>query len=247
MITQRSRFALVLLVGLSAGCAGSGAAPTVTSRLEDAPSAFVEGTRVLAVVYGEYTREEIFTPTIDLPLTSAWRQELNGIGVTDADIADGSEIYASSFFWSMRSRFDVGDYMAHVDATLQGKLHYAFPRSKTEIPKRMEQGGDIAEIELSRTASGKLAGRVVAIYREQGAWRDCRIERVSTAAPAALLKGVLNMSIPVGGWIECDGLEAEGWVARPVEGQPLVTPLEGRAANNVVREWIKLPTTGESP
>jgi len=106
--------------------------------LENAPADFVEHSRELAVQWTEYKRAEILTPTSNPELTATWRQELLSIGVTDAEITDGSEIYGYTYCWLERNGADCGNYMAHVDTSLQGQLHFVVERSTNESPTTLE-------------------------------------------------------------------------------------------------------------
>jgi hypothetical protein len=224
----------------------TGCAPAFSPWVnESAPPGFVEGTRVLAQATRGYTRQEILTGSRDGVVTATWQEKLVSVGIPDADITDGSEILAQTYCYGASGSSGCnreGLYMAHVAPELRSTLDFYY------TPEHPEGGqeGDLVEIELRRTPSGMLVGFVVAVYRDQDDLRDCRWKHLVTGGAGAAMGALLGGGSPVGHWVECDGLAAEGWIERAVPGAAPITPLSGRDADNYVREWIKLPSTAPS-
>jgi hypothetical protein len=202
------------------GCAG------LSWETEKADSSFVDGTRILGEVGWAYTRDEVLAEKD--PYVPGWRTKLLSIGFTDAEIVNGSEVSVHTFCyaWDMavpcRHR---GVYLAHVNPNLQGKV----------ASRRGRLHGELVEIELRKTPSNDLAGVVVAIYRKGDDWQDCRGKNLGDM-------GIFKYSPsgpPNGAWIDCDGLEKEGWVQRVVRSAPSSDP--NKPPLIYVHEWIKLP------
>ncbi len=223
---------LLMPIALAVACATQ---PPM-SRLADAPIDFVDGTRLLAPVFYVYTRDEVVNASFDPGMTRTWPQELLSLGVTDADITDGSEIYAQTYCWRNSVRTRCGDYMAHVPAELRGRI-----KVSSEDPSTGQWTYHVVEIELERTPSGKLAGRVVGIDLPSGHPDSgtCRFEMLEASS---LLGALLMVAPPTGGWFQCDNLESRGWIERVVEDQPPITPMSGRDRDNYLREFVKPPT-----
>ncbi|HKW38357.1 MAG TPA: hypothetical protein VJO54_11155 [Burkholderiales bacterium] len=229
-----------------AGCAG------ISWETEKADPSFVDRTRILAMVIVVYSRNEIATgkrerysyvqgKTVEGasdPFIEKWREKLLSAGFADAEIADGSELRAQTFCyaWDMaipcRHR---GYYLAHVNPPLQGKL-----RSLVESRRGGMQTADLVEIELRKTPTDDLVGVVVGIYRKYDDFRDCRVENLGDM-------GMFKYSPsgpPNGSWLECDGLEKEGWTQRIVRSAPSSNP-NNPPPHKYVREWIKLPPSAK--
>jgi hypothetical protein len=214
---------------------------------EKADSSFVDGTRILAQVAVIYPRNEILTgqheeysyvqgKTVSRAtdrFATGWHEKLLSAGFKDEDIADGSELGAQTFCFAWDMVIPCrhhGVYMAHIGASLQGKL-----RSYAESLKSGGRRGDLVEIELKKTPSGALVGTVVAVYRKQDDWQNCRMADLGDM-------GIFKYAPsgpPHASWVECDGLETEGWTPRIVRSAPSSNP--NNPPLTYVREWIKLP------
>jgi hypothetical protein len=189
---------------------------------QSAPADFVDGSRVLAEVVFIATRENVLSNN---GLMQGLRDKLISAGYTDNDIVDGSEVTVSSYCYRWNSGGPTcthhGHYVAHVPAELREGLHGI---------SGFRTAGDLVEIELVKTPNGYLVGNVVAVYRKSEDWSPCRAASLQQTAVMATLLGV---GPPKATWIECENIESEGWIRRPVLGAP-------SSAGPPISEWVKL-------
>jgi len=208
----------------------SGCAEPRVRQTEFAPPGFVNGTVVLAEVGGVTPRETMLHPAPENEWVhpSSVRQGLLSIGYTDADIVDGSVVVARSFCYTHSTGHcrTWGYYFAYLPPALRGKITF----SMDEHDRKVRPQGDLLEIELREAPAKQLVAVVVAIYRKSGDWGSCRLEDFDAGNRYAM-------------WIDCDGLEAEGWVRQHVPGSP--SPPRG-SPDRDAHEWIKLPRASPS-
>ena len=98
-----------------------------------------------------------------------------------------------------------------------------------------ETVGDLVEVELVKTTTGHLVGKIVSVYRKAEDWGDCRFEFLETGSLSTTLSIIGGVGPPHALWIECASAVSDGWLRRPVLGAPL-------SATTLVSEWVKLPT-----
>lgn len=204
------------LTALMTSCATTPGAPFKSGALE-------EGTLVMAVVVADIVRDEIVNPK-DKDLRG-WYSKLREAGIKDEDIVDGSEIFAITSCYGHNSIVGCAhpsNYLAHVPPELQGKL---VPFKKSEAKK---ERGDIVKIELRITPSGNVIGIVKEVYRKNDDWRDCSFKPLGYRALSVLSP----LGPPQGMWIDCPGLEQEGWQRYRLLGSPPPG----------IFEWLKEPS-----
>lgn len=213
----------MLLSLLTTGCASI---PDWDTK--SASSDFVDGTRVLAEVVLIATRHQVISNDFG---TDGSLAMLISAGYTDNDIVDGSEVTVWSYCFGHNSGVHIcrhtGHYIAHVPLELREGLQ-ASPAWDTT--------GDLVEVELTKTPTGYLVGKVVTVYRKSEDWSPCRRAEYQPTSELSnvLLSTLTTVGPPRAKWIECENLEGEGWVRRPVRGAP---PSKGPP----ISEWVKIP------
>jgi hypothetical protein len=217
------------------GCASSG--PYWETK--QAPADFVAGTRVLAEVTESITRAEVLSGQYAQPLTSGLHERLLAVGIADIEIVDGSEVGARTFCYghnSVAGCVHQGFYNVHLPPRFRGKVNVQFDRHV-----RLRSRGDLIEVELRKTPTNQLVGILVGVYRTYDDWRDCQEESLiykETASQALL--SLSPYGPPGARWIECAGIEKEGWIRRPVLGAP-----PNGVPNKPVSQWFKLPPSAK--
>jgi hypothetical protein len=214
---------LFLLSFLLTGCASNSGWETQVAKPD-----FVQGTRILAEVVLVTTREEVLA---NQGMVYGWKDKLISAGYTDNDIVDGSEVTLWTYCYAWNSGVSRcahhGHYVAHVPPALRGRL-------KGVPDDTSETSGDLVEVELIKTTEGHLVGAVVDIYRKAEDWSPCyqtSLQQISE------LNSVLTTLAGVGParaiWIECENIQNEEWVRRPVMGAP-------QSMGPPISEWVKL-------
>jgi hypothetical protein len=218
------RASYFLLLFITAGCASQSGWETQSASPE-----FVNGTRILAEVVMITTRDESLS---NKGLFSGWQEKLKSAGYTDNDIVDGSEVSLWSYCYGWNSGVSTcahhGHYVAHVPKELRGKL-------KAVINVTGETSGDLVEVELNKTPTGHIVGKVVSLFRKSGDWSPCHktsLQLISEAS--ALLSTLVGIGPARAEWIECEEPNAEGWIRRPILRGP-------QSAGPPISEWVKLP------
>jgi hypothetical protein len=223
--TFNHRASILVLSLLAGGCASLSAWET-----ESASDGFVDGTRILAELVLITTREQAISAG---GLMEGWRDKLLDVGYTDDEIVDGSEVTVVSYCYGhnsgVRQCAHHGHYVAHVPIELREGLSVNDDGNPDTI-------GDLVEIELAKTSTGHLVGKIVGVYRSAKDWGDCRFEFLETGSLSSAVSILGGVGPPHALWIECDSAESNGWVRRPVRGAP-------RSATSLVSEWVKLPKT----
>lgn len=198
------------------------------------PRNFVDGKRVLAVVERVFTRDEIINAKADsqypLRLLEGWYRKLLDAGYSDSDIVNESGILAISYCYGHSTMSQCsfrGYYEVYVGAELRGQL---VPSRSVEIRGRQKyEHGDIVEIELQPTALGEFIAVVVGVHRKHDDWRDCRVRELENNPVEVLITWLFLLGPPQARWVECDGLEKDGWRRVFVRGA-LQGIYEGRRA-----------------
>lgn len=218
----RNSYLLFLLI--TVGCTSQSGWKT-----QSASADFIDGTRILGEVVIVTTRDQVLA---NLGLVNGWRDKLISAGYKDDDIVDGSEVTVWSYCYGWNSGVSQcahhGHYIAHVPPELRGKL-------QGDPDGEWETSGDLVEIELIKTAEGYLVGKVVDIYRKAEDWSPCHKASLQQTSE---LNFVLSTLAGVGParaiWIECENINDEEWVRRPVLGAP-------RSMGPPISEWVKFP------
>ncbi len=220
----RRRLALVLLALFFTGCASLSGWET-----ESAGEDFPDGLRILGEVIMVTSRAEALSGN---GLMKGWRDKLISAGYTDDDIVDGSEVTVWAYCYGHNSGVPLcahhGHYVAHVPEALRAEL-------RGDPDSESESSGDLVEVELTRTPSGALVGKVISVYRKSGDWSPCRDAYLQRGGASAALMTMSGVGPPRANWIECDALiEQDGWTRRPVPAAPM---------NNgpPVSVWVKVP------
>lgn len=218
------RYSYLLLLLIAGGCASNSGWET-----ESAADDFVDGTRILGEVVLVTTRDEVLA---NKGLMNGWREKLISAGYTDSDIIDGSEVTIWAYCYGWNSGVSMcahhGHYVAHVPEALRNSV-------RGDPDNNWETSGDLVEIELIKTPTGQLVANVVAVYRKSDDWSPCRqtsLQQVSEAS--AVLSTLAGVGPARAMWIECENIEEEGWLRRPVRGAPI-------SAGPPISEWVKLP------
>jgi hypothetical protein len=212
----------MLLSLLTTGCASISGWDT-----KSASSDFVDGTRVLAEVVMIATRHQVISNDFGNDDSLA---TLISAGYTDNDIVDGSVVTVWSYCFGHNSGVHIcrhtGHYIAHVPLELREGL---------QDSPAWDTTGDLVEVELTKTPTGYLVGKVVTVYRKSEDWSPCRrAEYQPTSELSNAFLSLTTVGPPRAIWIECENLEGEGWVRRPVRGAP---PSKGPP----ISEWVKIP------
>lgn len=96
--------------------------------------------------------------------------------------------------------------------------------------------GDLVEIELTRTPSGALVGKVIAVYRKSADWAPCRDAYLQLGDAYSVMTTLAGVGPPRANWIECDAeAENDGWIRRPIPGAPA-------SVGPPVSVWVKSPS-----
>lgn len=209
---------------LTAGCASQSGWETQSS-----PGDFANGTRILAEVVLVTTREQVLA---NQGLMRGWREKLVSAGYFDSDIVDGSEVTVWSYCYGWNSGVPIcahhGHYVAHVPLEVRDGL-------QGDSDSEWDTSGDLVEVELTKTQSGHLVGKVVSVYRKFDDWTPCRKTSLQQRSElGSVMSSLAGIGPPRAMWIECDDTESEGWIRRPVRGAPV-------SAGPPISEWIKLP------
>lgn len=215
---------LALAISLFAG----GCAANSGWQTEAAPEDFVAGTRVLGELILSATREQALGGE---GIFREWKQKLAELGYTDADIVDGSEATVWAYCYGHNSGVPLcahhGHYIVHLPPELREGLTFN-DNGDTSTP------GDLVEIELVKTPSGKIVGKWGGVYRSAADWGDCRSESLQRGALSTTMSVLSGVGPPRALWIECANAAADGWLRRPVRGAPPSAPTP-------VSEWVKVP------
>jgi hypothetical protein len=218
------RICHLLLLLITAGCTSQSGWKTQIASVD-----FVDGTRILGEVVIVTTREEVLA---NLGLVKGWRDKLISAGYTDNDIVDGSEVTVWSYCYGWNSGVSQcahhGHYVAHVPPALRGTL-------RGDPDNKWETSGDLVEIELIKTVEGYLVGKVVDIYRKAEDWSPCHktsLQHISELNYAISTLAGVGPARAI--WIECEDINSEEWVRRPVLGAP-------QSLGPPISEWVKIP------
>lgn len=148
---------------LATGCASLSGWET-----ESVGDGFPDGLRILGEVIMVASREEALSGR---GLMKGWREKLISAGYEDEDIVDGSQATIWAYCYGHNSGVPLcahhGHYVAHIPSDLRAGLH-------GDPDSHPDSSGDLVEVELTRTPSGALVGRVLAVYRQSGNWTPCR-------------------------------------------------------------------------
>lgn len=216
-----------LLAGLVASITG-GCASNYGWQTETPTEDFVEGTHVLGELIVSAPRSLVLSGD---GIFRGWRNALLDIGYSDSDIVDGSEASVWAFCYGHNSGVPLcthhGHYLVHVPAEFRDGL-------KFDDAGALDTRGDLVEIELVTTRSGKIAGKWVGVYRPATDWGDCRIESLKRSSASTVVSVLGGVGPARAQWLECDNAADDGWIRRPVRGAP--PPFE----QFPVSEWIKL-------
>jgi hypothetical protein len=217
---------LVLACSLTTSCSQMSGWQT-----ESASTDYRDNTRVLAELIVFATRDEVMAADSNRPwsvLWEHWPERLSAAGYSDADIVDGSEAVAWSYCFAYNNTVPLcshyGYYPIHIPLEFRDNLavhNDGDPNTQ----------GDLVEIQLVRVADGSLVGKVVDVYRRSNDWSPCRTQRREGKGSVT---GNAAYGRPQGWWIECEGIESDGWIRQPVDGTP-------PGIEPPVSQWIKLP------
>ncbi len=218
----------LLLSTAAMAIAASGCASDYGWQTADASAEFVEGTHVLGELIMNVSKDQVMAGE---GLLNGWRGKLHDLGYTDADIVDGSEVTVWTYCYGHNSGVPLcahhGHYVVHVPAEYRQGLNF-------EQDGDPSTRGDLVEIELLQTSTGKIAGRLVGQYRPASDWADCRVESLSRGSVSTTMSILGGVGPPRANWIECSDAETDGWVRRRVVGAP-------PSDSFPVSEWIRFP------
>lgn len=216
-----SRILCVVCLSLAVGgCAGRW-------HTETAGSNFVNGTKVLGELILNATREQVLA---NEGLMHDAQQKFIAAGYRDEQIVDNALVTVFSYCYGHNSGVPLcshhGHFIAFVPVELRGTL--------TFDEDNPEATGDLVEVELTRIADGNIVGKVISVYRTSGNWGPCRLARLGDRPVNDAMMDLSGIGPARALWIECEGIEDEGWIRMPVPGAP---------ANNgpPVSQWFKLP------
>ena len=216
---------ITLGIGLASVVLTGGCATTSGWETQSAGADFPNGVRVLGEAVLLPTREQVIA---NEGLLNGWRDKLLEAGYRDEDLVDGSEVTVWAYCYGWNSGVPLcahhGHYVAHIPPELRGQL-------TVNDDGNPETAGDLLDVELTRTPSGQIVGRLISIYRRSADWGPCRQARLEQESLLASLAGV---GPPRAAWIECDNVESDGWVRRPVPGAP-------SSNGPPISQWFKLP------
>ena len=218
-----SRTLCVVCVSLAiGGCATSGDWQT-----ESAGSDFTNGTTVLGELILTATREQVLA---NQGLMNGAQQKFITAGYSDEQIVDNAVVTVFSYCYGHNSGVPLcshhGHFVAFVPMELRGKLTFDGDEA--------EDTGDLVEVELTRIADGNIVGKVMSVYRKSGNWEPCRQARLGDRPVNDALMGLSGVGPARALWIECEGIEDDGWIRMRVPAAPL---------NNgpPVSQWFKVP------
>lgn len=213
------------LIALTVG----GCASNYGWQTEMATADFVESTHILGELVLSAPRSVVLSGE---GLFRGWRELLLESGYSDSDIVDGSEATVWAFCYGHNSGVPLcahqGHYLVHIPAEFREGL-------KFDEEGALDTPGDLVEIELVKTPSGKIAGKWVGVYRRSTEWDDCRIEWLNRSTASSVMATLGGVGPARAQWLECEYAADDGWIRRPVAGAP--PPFE----QFPVSEWIKLP------
>lgn len=190
------------------GCATSGDWQT-----ETAGSDFRDGTIVLGELVLSASRQEVLA---NQGLMSGAHKKLIAAGYGDDQIVDDAVATVWTYCYGHNSGVPLcshhGHFIAYVPEEFRGRLSFD------------EQGegmaGDLVEISLTRNADGGLVGKVVAVFRKSGSWEPCRQARLGDRPVNDALMSLGGVGPARALWVECEGIQDEGWVRMPVPAAP---------------------------
>ncbi len=135
---------------------------------------------------------------------SGYREDLLATGVPAEEIVEGSEVIVFSYCYAHNSRVGCkhgGRYVAHVAADLREKLGV----------------GSIVSAKLTLSDGRWPLARISEVFgKVDDPALDCTHRRLD-------YRGLASFSPygpPIGGWLECKGIQAQGWVRKCVAGAP---------------------------
>jgi len=217
---------LLTLSSLSGGCATNHGWQT-----ESASENFVEGTHVLGELILSTTREQALA---NEGLLHGLREKLVDLGYSDTDIVDGSVVTIWAYCYGHNSGVPLcahhGHYVVYVPTEFREGLNF-YDDGDPSTP------GDLVEVKLVKTSTGKIVGTWVGVYRNSRDWGDCRVESLERGSVSTTMSILSGVGPPRAEWIECNNAASDGWIRKPVVGAPPSAPLP-------VSEWIKWPASG---
>lgn len=228
---QMWRTRILVAVALS-GVAGCTVMASQVWDNKQAGRDFVDGTRVLAELHFEFTRQEALAE--DDGMLEGWTEKMNGINLSPADILNGSVVSVDTYCFAHNSSVGckhIGAYVAYVRPELLGTLTAKHGGAEVNY-RSVREHGDLLEVELRKTEKNGVAGIVVGIYRSHEDWQDCRYRDLQPSS----VNAVSRLGPPVALWIHCDGAEHDGWTRMPVSGAP------SHSNGSPVAELRKLPS-----
>ena len=205
-----------------AGCAVSGDWQT-----EKAGTDFNNGTVVLGELIMNTTRQQVLAGE---GLMNGAQQKFIGAGYSDEQIVDNAVVTVWSYCYGHNSGVPLcshhGHFVAFVPTELRGTLTFDGDEA--------DDTGDLVEVELTRNTDGSIVGKVASVYRKSGTWEPCRQARLGDRPVNDALMTASGVGPARALWIECEGIEDDGWIRMPVPAAPY---------NNgpPVSQWFKLP------
>jgi len=207
---------------VATGCASSSGWQTETASEE-----FEEGIHILGELVLSMTRDQALSGD---GMLQGWKGKLHDLGYTDADIVDGSGATVWAYCYGHNSGVPLcahhGHYVVHIPQEFRSVLNF-------EDDGNADTPGDLVEIELVKTTSGQIVGKLVSVYRGAADWGDCRIRSLANSSLSNAVLTLSGVGPPRAIWIECDSAGADGWIRRPVRGAP---PPSDQFP---VSEWVK--------
>jgi len=217
---SRALCALGMTVSI-AGCATSGDWQT-----ERVGPDFNNGTVVMGELVQNTTRQQVLA---NQGLMNGARQKLIAAGYSDEDIQDNAVATVWTYCYGFNSGVPLcahhGHFIAFVPQKLRGEL--TFDEDSAEM------SGDLVEVELSRNPDGNIVGKLVAVYRQSADWNPCRQARLGERPVNDVLTSLMGVGPARALWIECEGIEDDGWIRMPVPAAPFNN---GRP----VSQWFKV-------
>lgn len=219
-----SKFAVtttIMFVMIIQGCASISGWQT-----EKAGTDFKNGTRVLGELVYKASHENIQK---NEGRFNGAKEKLLTAGYSESEIEEGSVVTIFTYCYGHNSMVPIcrhsGYYIAYIPGNPDRRLTYS------NDVQNENKTGDLVEIELTRTEKGDVVGKFISVYRKSGEWNECH---GSTLKARPINDAIMSFSVgpPRAAWIECDGIEKEGWTRQPVPGAPFNT-------GTPVSEWIK--------
>ncbi len=182
-------------------CLLAGCAFTFNERVSSVReiSNFHDGTLIIGEVVRVYLRQEVLTSTSDV---NGWYKSLLQAGFRDSDIQDGTEIFARNEqyrFNSATSNIHYRTYLAHVPEDI--KVGFG------------SETGDVVEIRLSSAPNGAIIGVVTRVLDHRDEWKKCSYKHEEPSFVEQM--SYFTMGPPQSAYLECQGLQEEGWVKYP--------------------------------